>query len=297
MVNVAWPRETVDLNLVAKESLQLVKTSLPPHIQLEFRHGDSPVYVTANSIKLMQVLINLMSNAIQAMGASSGKIVLVVKQRDDLALIEVTDQGQGIPQELREKIFDPFFTTRPSGEGTGMGLAIVHNIVQSLSGDIRFETGSGGTSFFVDLPVAQDEPACLPKSETESVKRKPGTRIIVVDDEPAVLDVEMRVLQLLGYEVTGFTNAREALNCFQEQPNSFDLLLTDMVMPGISGMELLESIRTVRQNFPAVVCSGYDLENEFATYPHLKRSVVQLNKPITSRALASAINYSLGTPE
>ena len=289
--------ESVDLNQVAEESVALVRTSMPAHIELNCLQAADPVWVTANSIKLMQVMINLLSNAIQAM-PTGGSIQLEVSATDR-AVIRVKDQGQGIPQAFREKIYDPFFTTRPAGEGTGMGLAIVHNIVRSLAGEIHFDSDARGTTFVVELPLGQAkklrEPAHA-EQPTMPNTRAGKTRIIVVDDEPAVLDVELRVLRLLGYEVFGFNSAKDALQSFREKPDQYDMLLTDMVMPGLSGMELLESIRSVRKDFPAVVCSGYDLENEFAMYPHLRQSVVQLNKPITSKSLATAINTSLSSP-
>ena len=285
--------ETVELNEIARESLQLVKPSTPPHITLELQPNPDSIELTANSVKLMQVLINLLSNAIQAM-PGGGTIKLEIGRSGSEALIKVTDQGRGIPDELHEKIFEPFFTTRPGGSGTGMGLAIVHNIVRSLSGEIQFESGPAGTTFVVGLPIESPMPRQQNFSDAlRAADGKDSTRIIVVDDEPAVLDVVLRVLKLLGYSVTGFTDPHAALDQFRQFPQEYDLLLTDMVMPGLSGMELLESIRSVRGDFPAVVCSGYDLENEFAIYPHLRRSVIQLNKPITSKSLAKAINHSL----
>lgn len=295
--------ETVDLNHVAEESVIAVRSSTPDNVVIEITASPTPVLVTANSTKLMQVFINLLSNAAQAM-PHGGHVRVHIARKGRVALVQVGDEGAGIPEEIKARVFDPFFTTRKVGEGTGMGLAIVHTIVRSLSGEIYFESSSEGTVFCIELPAVEadsdteatdNELSC--NEDADTPEKGKGVRIIAVDDEEMVLDAAVRVLTLLGYDVRGFTCADEALSYFCDQPEDFDLLITDMSMPDVSGMELLESVREVRRDFPAIVCSGYDLENEFAAYPHLRQSVTRLNKPFTSKTLASAIQRGLSAKE
>lgn len=162
-----------------------------------------------------------------------------------------------MPKEIMEKIFDPYFTTKRQGEGTGMGLAIVHGIVKSYNGKITVYSEPGkGTTFHVYLP---SEKGTVPLPETSEHAALPRGReqILLVDDEDAIVTMEVLLLTALGYQVEGVTDSGAALARFTSQPDRYDLLITDMTMPGMSGVELAQRIWEVRPETPVIMCTGF----------------------------------------
>ena len=167
----------------------------------------------------------------------------------------VSDTGNGISAEIIERIFDPFFTTKPHGEGTGLGLSVVHGIIQSCGGAINVQSETGqGTAFDIYLPVIQ---AVIPIDE-----QKPGPlprgkeSILFVDDEPMLVDISKKILESLGYRVAVCTASNEALTLFKKEPRAFDAVITDYTMPQMTGIELAQEIMAIRPDIPILLCTG-----------------------------------------
>jgi CheY-like chemotaxis protein len=170
--------------------------------------------------------------------------------------LTICDTGQGIPRHVQEKIFDPFFTTKGEGQGTGMGLAVVHGIVERIGGAIKVDSTPGeGTCFIIFLPAIDDRPDdVLPVS----LKVPGGTeRILFVDDESFQTDLGRQMLGRLGYHVTVFNRSRDALEAFQADPGAYDLVITDMTMPELTGDVLARRLMAIRPELPVILCTGY----------------------------------------
>ena len=211
------------------------------------------------------------------------------KSKKNFIVIKISDNGSGITPEIKEQIFDPFFTTKALGEGTGLGLSVVHGTVTSLGGTIEVQSVMGkGTTFVVYLPCTEKSPAGNERSKLQQGVCGGSERILVVDDEQSVLESTQFMLQQLGYRVTACASANEALNCFSTGPQDFDLVLSDMTMPRTSGVELLRRIRELRTDLPVVLMTGFaGLLNE----EELQRTGINqfLNKPNSSQKLGSTI--------
>jgi len=258
------------LDLIAKEALKLLRASTPATIEVK-QQIDSTSLIMGESTKVHQVLMNLCTNAVQAMEDGSG--VLELELRDvcldapvngifgDLdpgsyVRLAVSDTGPGIPPERREAIFEPYFTTKGPAEGTGMGLSVVHGIVKQYGGEIVLETQPGsGSAFQVYLPVTR-KPA---EAEPYVPDSLPGgsERILLVEDEVPVAKMAGQMLEGLGYTVVTQTDSAEALALFRSRPGDFDLLITDLTMPRITGEELAAAVMEIRPELPVILCSGY----------------------------------------
>ena len=258
------------VRIVVKEALQLCRATLPSFIEIQ-PMIQSDLAVMGDPTQIHQVVMNLCTNAGHAMEKTGGVLTVAM---DDLYLDEeftrrypaaspgafirmvVSDTGCGISSENMERIFDPFFTTKKQGKGTGLGLSVVHGIVESHGGMLTVESQTGqGTSVAVYLPVieaqaetAVDDGADLPVG-TE--------RILFVDDEPFQVDLGREVLSRLGYAVETETDSLLALECFRDAPQAFDLVMTDMTMPGLTGDELGQAILSIRPDIPVILCTGY----------------------------------------
>ncbi|MCP3889292.1 MAG: response regulator, partial [Desulfobulbaceae bacterium] len=171
--------------------------------------------------------------------------------------LSICDSGPGIAPEIKDKIFDPYFTTKETGKGTGMGLSIVHGIVKSYGGFISFYSELGeGTTFHVFLPVIEEN---LQSDETKTVAQIPEgkERILFIDDEENLAEMGKNMLERLGYHVTVRNNSLEALETFQNQPDQFDLVITDQTMPGMTGADLARRMIQIRPETPIILCTGY----------------------------------------
>ncbi|NOZ40018.1 MAG: response regulator, partial [Planctomycetes bacterium] len=281
---------------------QLLRASVPKQIDFQVSVDTECGTVEADPSELYQILSNLCTNACQAMPAggtltiSASEIML---EHTDLPAglyvqLIVQDTGSGISPENLERIFDPFFSTKPPGEGTGLGLSVVHGAVTGLGGriDVQSQTGKG-TTFVVYLPCTDKKPVLTGKSLGLTHATSGTERILVVDDEQAVLESTQFMLQQLGYQVTACTSANEALTCFSRMPTNFDLVLSDMTMPRTSGVELLRRIRELRSEIPVVLMTGFaGLLNE----KELKRYGINefIIKPLTAHELGATIRRCLG---
>jgi PAS domain S-box-containing protein len=266
-------REPLEISPLIKETLKFLRASLPTTI--EFRHdlAVSGSQVMADPVQIHQIFMNLCTNAAYAMKEKGGvlDIRLAAVELDDQAELDykglkrgrylrlsVTDTGSGIPKEIINRIFDPFFTTKERGEGTGMGLSVVHGIVKDMGGAISVYSDPGiGTTFNILLPRYEGEAVEAP-APSALVKAGRG-RILFVDDEEGVIVSGRGILEQLGYEITSTTNPKEALELFISNPYAFDLVLTDMTMPRMTGLELSERLLKIRPDIPIVLCTGFSL--------------------------------------
>jgi len=261
----------VQINMVVKDALALLRASTPSTIDIMQDIDIPAASILADPTAIHQVVMNLCTNAAQAMGADGGVInvalkrVVVtpdmihgdtpVKPGNHIAL-SISDTGKGIDQEDIPRIFDPYFTTKGAGQGTGMGLAVVHGIVRGHQGMITVESEKGkGSTFTVFLPEIHETAESV---DDEDIRLPKGNeRILLVDDEPTVVDVTTKRLEMLGYTVTGFTGSREAIDSFVADPSRFDLVITDQTMPVITGKMLAKRLKEIRPDIPIVLCTGY----------------------------------------
>ena len=206
--------------------------------------------------------------------------------------LEVADTGSGIPEESLDAVFTPYFTTKEAGKGTGMGLAIVHGIIKSYGGEILVESKIGsGAVFSVYLPQTDSRVLSAPSYKKEDVPC--GTeKILLVDDESAILKSTSILLQKLGYDVTSLADSVEALKILQDKNHDFDLLITDMTMPHITGDKLAQAALAFREDFPVVICTGYSdrIDHDRAHELGIREFLL---KPTTKKELALAIRSAL----
>ena len=284
------------------EVVQLIRPTLPSTIDIGMEIDDRCGPVIADPTQIHQILLNLCTNAYQAMKNGQGLLRITLAEEDfgeDIpqrcVCLSVSDTGQGILPEDMEKIFDPYFTTKAPGEGTGMGLSTVYGLVKALNGEIRVTSEVGkGSRFTVYLPQAsrvEAEPYTPPE-----VSQKPviggAERILYVDDETHLVPMVTEVLQRLGYFVVAFTDSQEAWKTFAMGPERFDLVITDLTMPELTGIELAERMLGVRPDLPIIICTGYsDLFDEQA----ISQSgvIMHVNKPISNADLARVIRTAL----
>ncbi len=260
----------VSVKVIVKEALKLMRASLPATIEIKQSFGSSSL-VMGDPTQIHQLLMNLCVNAGHAMGAGGGilevslnNVLLDAESSSQIPDVKpgtylnltVGDTGVGIPPEVIERIFDPFFTTKERGEGTGLGLSVVHGIVKGCQGGITAYSEPGkGTSINVYLPVI--ESALEPKSDVEIALPGGQERILLIDDESSLVDIGEQMLASLGYRVVGRTSSLEALELFRTQPEQFDLVITDMTMPQMTGDKLAAEIKAVRADIPIIFCTGF----------------------------------------
>jgi len=259
------------MSIILKEALKLLRSSLPTTIEIHESIKSESDSVLADLTQIHQIVMNLCTNAAHAMREKGGilEVSLFDEYLDSRDLnpfhdisagsylrLTVKDTGHGIDSEVINKIFDPYFTTKKIGEGTGMGLAVVHGIVKSYGGDITVESKIGeGTTFHVLIPNIDTEIS----TDTEPVDELPrGTeRVLFVDDEKAAVDAIQPMLKSLGYEVQVRTSSIEALEAFRNNPQSFDLVITDQTMPNMTGDILAKELMKIRPDIPIIICTGF----------------------------------------
>jgi len=252
------------------------------------------------------MLMNLCSNAAHAMEHRQGLLEIRLRESalspEEAARhvglearayyeLSVTDTGTGMSAEVRERIFEPFFTTKDQGKGTGLGLSVVHGIVTKLGGAIEVQSEVGrGTRFTIYLPVLAGS-ELEPRPALDALPRGNG-RVLVVDDEPELVEILYQMLKSLGYQVAGATSGPEALAIFNNSTEPFDLLLTDQIMPQMTGLELAGKLRAARPDLPVVLISGFSeaLTPEMAEAMQIKTC---LYKPVLKADLAAAVYDAL----
>ena len=256
----------VRLQQVVTEALQLMRASVPASVALETSIDSGTAPVLADQGQMHQVVINLINNAAAALHGRTGRIGVYLGNLPPSSAdgpgalgtvrLRVTDDGVGMTPEVLERIFEPFFTTRPLGEGTGLGLAVVQGIVQDHAGQIFVRSAPGkGTTFDIELPapnVDRTEPVSVPLAAPLGS----GERLLVVDDEPVIMRVVSEQLRRLGYRVTAVTDPEEALELLADDPDEYDLLLTDLQMPRMDGVELAARVGRLRPELPIILSTG-----------------------------------------
>jgi PAS domain S-box-containing protein len=265
-------RQTIRLYTVVKEAVKFLRASLPANIKIETNLAAEAPRVLADPTQIYQVAVNLGTNALHAMEGQSGRLVVSLDtfQPDEKfiqahpgiqpiphARLTFADTGHGIDAKTLERIFEPFFTTKPVGQGTGLGLAVVHGIVQSHQGVITVESQPGqGTTFCVYFPARADAVA-LTDSPDVNFDPGHGEHILLLDDEPSLTLVFKLHLLRLNYQVTVSNNARETINLFRQNPAQFDLFITDLTMPEMNGLEVARQVHLIRPDLPIVLASGF----------------------------------------
>lgn len=264
----------INLQPVVEEALRLLRATVPKMIEIRLEAEPNLPTVMADATQVHQVLMNLGTNACDAMKRRGGILTVRLAHANiDASLqtlspdlhpgsylcISVEDTGTGIPPELIERVFEPFFTTKAHGEGTGLGLSVVHGIVRGHRGAIlvRSEPGSG-TAFDLYFPAAGNQPeGPSTTSSSSSTLIGRGERVLYVDDEEQLVFLVTRMMQRMGYNVTGMTRASEAIEAVQADPLRFDLVLSDLGMPGMSGMDLAAELLKIRPDLPIIITSGF----------------------------------------
>jgi len=297
-------RKPIRLSLVVKEALRLLKGSIPPSIRIDQDIEAVNGVIMADPGQVHQVVMNLATNAYHAMERQGGVLtVRLYEQRaaqrltDDpdpgpFLCLEVTDTGCGIDPAIRDRIFEPYFTTKEKGRGTGLGLAMVHGIVTAHGGTVAVQSRPGqGTCFRVylpKLPAVAVEPI-----ETTCVADCRGNEtLLVVDDEEALTLLIRQLLEPLGYTVVADTDGQKALDVFRLGPERFGAAILDMVMPGISGLELARRLRQARADLPIVFCTGY-VEHGLLDQAKAMPSATVQTKPVRGHALSQTLRHLL----
>jgi PAS domain S-box-containing protein len=299
-------RRNILITPVVKEACRLLRASIPATIDFHLTIGGEIGMIHADPAQIQQVLMNLCTNAVQAIGERAGEIEVSLREVETGAaeklryhdlqpgryvVLTVRDTGRGIPEEMLERIFDPFFTTREVGEGSGMGLAVLHGIIVSHDGviDVSSEPGRGSV-FTVFLPRVQNPDG----NEEDQMSAMPrGTEtILFVDDEEDIVLMRTRMLSYLGYRVLPATGPEQALSLFADNRDRIDLLITDHTMPRMTGLQLAAAISAGRPELPIILCSGYSeaVSPEEAEQAGVRRF---LAKPVDMRMLAIAIRELL----
>lgn len=300
------PKRPLLISTVVKEAVTLLRASLPTTIDIHTRIADNLKMVEADATQIHQVIMNLGANAGHALGKKGGRLEMSLenahmdrsnaKRRKFLdhgwyVSLKITDDGIGIPPETLERIFEPYFTTKQKNEGTGLGLAVVHGIVENHGGRIEVQSAPGeGTTFEILFPVVEDTAPERIQSDRDLLRG--SETVLLVDDEPAIADVGQKMLASLGYRVHKMTSSVEALTFFRSRASEIDLVLTDMTMPEMSGDQLSLEILKIRPDIPIVLCTGYS--------QHISESSARalgvrsfLRKPVQIKQLAESIRAAI----
>jgi PAS domain S-box-containing protein len=302
-------RKPIQLQEIIEESSKLLRATLPTTIDIQLKIEPACKPVWADPSQMHQVIMNLATNAYHAMRPSGGRLTLGLEQAKDALPLNsnsakewegegvclwVSDTGHGMKSETIKRIFDPYFTTKSIGDGSGLGLAVVHGIVQSHKGIIQVESQPGqGSTFRIYLPCSE----VVTRNESAEMAASPVAgegNILFVDDETAIADMAKKTLERMGYTVTAKVDSLEALKNFQNSPQEYDVVVTDQTMPQLTGMDLAREMKKIRPELPIILCTGYSEE----TTPEkaLEAGITSyLYKPVSSRDLTQAIQKAIGT--
>ena len=299
-------REPVQIHLIVNEALKLLRASLPSTIDVRQAIDSNSGYVLADSTQIHQVVLNLCTNAYHAMREKGGVLEVALEastvsqeqanlysiNTGNYIKLSVKDTGHGIDEQTMARIFEPYFTTKSEVEGTGLGLSVVHGIIRSHDGGISVNSTPGkGSQFVVYFP--QINTARIGQA-VESLEQIPqgNEHILLIDDEELIVQMETSVLENLGYKVTAVTSSDKALQTFQEHPDYFDLTISDMTMPHMTGADLAVKFHNIRPNMPFILCTGFSENmNEYKA----KEIGIQeyIKKPIHRREMAFAVRRAL----
>jgi len=304
-------KKPLKIQLIIKEALKLLRSSIPSSIEIREDIDDKCGPVMCDPTNIHQIMMNLCTNAYHAMMQDGGVLEvslnsITVRQEDTQLVGElpvgtyirliVRDTGHGMDKSTVRRIFEPYFTTKEKGEGTGLGLPLVHTIVENHNGKIKvYSSPEEGATFTIYLPQI-----IFPQEDIEVQKEETlpsGTEhILLVDDEKSIVAMFTRVLEALGYQVTGLTDSIEALECFREDAGQFDLVITDQTMPHLSGYELAKRMLEINPGIPIILCTGFSsiISKEKSESLGIKK---MLMKPIMKSEMAKVIRSVLGACE
>ena len=298
----------MDPTPVIKESVKFLRASLPSTITFELSIPANLPLILADPTRINQVIINLATNAAHAMRSQGGTLKIALREQrlttEKIAMdtvlkpgryleLEITDTGHGMNEELICQIFDPFFTTKKKGEGTGLGLSVVHGIISQADGGIEVSSQPGrGSTFKVLIPIVPEEQGYTESSSLPETLTGGCERILLVDDEEVLLEMTREFLSLQGYEVVTCATGNEALGLFTADPHGFDLIVTDQTMPELTGSRLTEKILKIRPDLPVILTTGYsDTINKQQARQLGVRAF--FHKPVVMEKLAAAIREIL----
>jgi CheY-like chemotaxis protein len=290
---------------IVKEAVKLLRASLPSTIEIS-QNIESAGKVIADPIQIHQIIMNLCTNAHHAMRRTGGTLevgLMEVELNGETAphlpalpagpylKLSVRDTGHGMDATTSRRIFDPYFTTKTPGEGSGLGLAVVHGIVKSHGGDITVQSVPGkGTVFNVLLPGTR---AAVPDEPSRSATIPRGTeRILLVDDEKPLVEIATAMLRRLGYEITPVNGSMEALEIFRARSDDFHMVITDQTMPHMTGDTLAQEILRIRPDMPIILCTGF---SELVTEERAKEIGIRelILKPFVMHELAATVRKVL----
>ncbi len=299
---------TCHLQPIVKEALKLLRSSFPATIEIRQEIDMECGPVKADLTQIHQLMMNLCTNSSHAMADHGGilKVRLTcmeiteedchrykpLSQGDHLSL-EISDTGCGVEAEALERIFEPYFTTKEKGKGTGLGLAVVHGIVSTHNGyiDVSSEPGQG-TMFRILLPMVRRENVQKKRKTNTEVLPTGTEHVLIVDDEPLIVELNRKILVSLGYQVTSVTSSEKAMELFRSRKDDFDLLITDLTMPGLTGIELTKGILKIRPDLPVILCTGF---SEQANAERARDCGIceYLHKPVTIKSMATIVRQVL----
>jgi len=301
-------RERIPLKatVIVKEAIKFLKSTIPSTIDIQYDCQTEEDMVLGDPTEMNRIVMNLCTNAAHAMREKGGTLEVTLTDehfgQDDISRfpdltsghylrISVRDTGQGIPPEIVDKIFEPYFTTKGPSEGTGLGLAVVHGIVKNYEGSISVDSEIGkGTTFHVILPLVEAE---IPSIDESKAPLPSGTEhLLLVDDEIGIVHTQRLILERLGYKVTTRTNSIEALETFRNNPDQFDLVITDMTMPNMTGKDLAKELIRIRSDIPIILCTGFSEQINERIAKEIGISAF-IMKPIVIRDIANAIREVL----
>jgi CheY-like chemotaxis protein len=297
-------KKPLRLSTIVKESVKFLRSSIPTTVNVRVSVESESGLVLGDPVQVQQILMNLATNAAYAMRQKGGTLDIGVSdftvssdrnhhgiEPGPYTKLTVSDTGAGIPAEIVDKIFDPFFTTKPLGQGTGLGLSVVHGIVKQHGGYITVGSDPGkGTTFAVYLPSVVGEAPT--KTLTEEEIPAGHERVLFVDDEESLAEVGQRLLENLGYKVTVRTSSASALAVIAAEPTAYDFVITDQTMPEMTGVELARKILSLKPDMPVILATGFShlVDAEQARAAGIRAFVM---KPLTKREIARTVRKVL----
>ena len=303
-------REPLKVQYIIKEALKLLRATIPSTIEIVQHLQENRGGIIGDAPQIHQVIMILCTNAYQALQESGGKLEIDLREVDisyadtveRVGLkpgrhmrLTVKDEGCGMEPVVLDRIFEPYYTTKEHGKGTGLGLSVIHGIVKNHGGDITVSSTLGkGSTFHVYLPLIDEIDV---KTETKIISKaeEGNEHILLVDDEEQIIAMEQQMLERLGYQVTSSTNSQEALNVFAQHPDNFDLVITDMTMPHMTGDRLAQKLIDIKPELPVILCTGFNesITEEKALSMGIQKFVM---KPVVKNDLASTIRAVLDNP-
>ena len=291
---------------IIEEAIRFLRSTVPSTIDIQYDCKTKEDTVVANPTQINQIVMNLCTNAAHAMREKGGILQVILNEEqlgpDDISRysgltpghylrLSVRDTGHGISSDIVDRIYDPYFTKKGIGEGTGLGLAVVHGIIEDCGGYITVESEVGkGTTFHVLLPLIRGVSSLTPKTDTYLPRGE--EHILLVDDKKEIIDMTRLMLEKLGYQVTVQTSSIETLEAFRNKPHKYDLVITDMTMPNMTGKDLAKELMNIRPDIPIILCTGFSEEIDERRAKELGISAFAM-KPIIMRDIANTIREVL----